>query len=433
MIRDGIKIAVIGGASPYTPELVDALIRNRARIPLANLTLMDLYGERLKIVGDMVQRMLDHAGCKLDLTLTTRRDEAIDGADFVISQIRVGGMSARLLDEAIPPRYGVVGQETVGPGGIASALRTIPVMMDIAEDVERLSPDAWFINFTNPSGLITEALLKHTAVKAIGMCNIPYDMQMGIARMCDVEFGALTLDYIGINHLSWIRDVRMGGVSRIEDVLRSYIDLEAHQPDPLFGTELLDMLQMIPSYYLTYYYNHSRMLMEQLQGPQLRAERVMEIEQKLFQIYARPETVEIPPQLAERGGSHYSTVAVQLIAAILEDSGETQILNVPNGNTFNQLPPDAVIEVPCRVDARGAHPLPTAPLPLHVVGLVEAVKASEELALEAALTGDQRAALRALATHPLVPSFGVARSLLAALLSENIDYLPRFALQTLED
>jgi 6-phospho-beta-glucosidase len=214
----------------------------------------------------------------------------------------------------------------------------------------------------------------------------------------------------------------------MDHVLRAYIDLEAQQRDSLFGTDLLEMLEMIPSYYLTFYYNHERMLMEQQQGRQLRAEQVMEIERKLFELFARPETVEKPPQMAERGGSNYSTVAVRLIAAILEDSGETQILNVPNNGTFANLPSQAVIEVPCRVDALGAQPLPIAPLPLHVCGLVEAVKASEQLAIEAAITGDQRTALRALVAHPIVPSFGVARSLLAALLAENADYLPQFVL-----
>lgn len=432
MTRDGVKIAVIGGASSYTPELIDGFISHRARIPITNLTLMDVYSERLKIVGGMAQRMLRHAAYPLDVTLTSDRAEALEGADFVITQIRVGGMSARLLDETVPPRYGVVGQETVGPGGIASALRTIPVMLDIAYDVSRICPDAWFINFTNPSGLITETLLKHTSVNAIGLCNIPTDMQAGIAKMCQANYDDVALDYIGINHLSWIRDVRIRDTWRMDEVLRTYINLMSQDSDPLFDAELLETLGMIPSYYLAFYYNHPRMLTEQLQGLQLRAERVMEIERDLLRLYADPKTVEKPTLLTERGGSRYSTVATRLIAAIVEDSGETQILNVPNNGTFANLDSDAVIEVPCRVDAKGAHPLPTTPIPLHVLGLVETVKASEQLAIEAAISGDQPTALRALMTNPLVPSFAVARSLLAALLAENVDYLPQFALYSLE-
>jgi 6-phospho-beta-glucosidase len=430
MTHTEVKIAVIGGASSYTPELIDGLIRHRARIPVANLTLMDIYAERLKIIGGMAQRMLDHAGYPLEITLTNNRAEALEGADFVICQIRVGGMSARLLDEAVPPRYGVVGQETVGPGGIASALRTIPVMLEIAEDVQKICPDTWFLNFTNPSGLITETLLNHTSVNAIGLCNIPTDMHLGIARICEEKFEDVTLDYIGINHLSWIRDVFVCGGSRMDGVLNAYIQLMSQDANPLFDDGLLETLGMIPSYYLAFYYNHPRMLTEQLHGLQSRAERVMDIEQQLLRLYADPKTVEKPALLTERGGTHYSLVAIQLIAAIIENSGETQILNVANGGTFTNLAPEAVIEVPCRVDARGAHPLPAAPIPLHVRGLLETVKASEQLTIEAAIMGDQRIALRALMTNPLVPSFTVARSLLAALLAENVDYLPQFALYT---
>lgn len=428
MIRNGLKIAVIGGASSYTPELIDGLIRFRERIPVSNLTLMDIYYERLKIVGEMAGRMLDHAGYPLDVTLTTDRAEALDGADFIICQIRVGGMSARLIDESIPPRYGVVGQETVGPGGIASTLRTVPVMLDLAADVERYCPDAWFINFTNPSGVITDALLNHSKVHAIGLCNIPIDLQMGIAQICDEPLENVELDYFGINHLSWIRDVTVRGKSVMDHVLQSYIRLMKQDSDPLFDPHLLETLGMIPGYYLSYYYNRPRMLTDQLHGLQLRAEKVMEIEQKLFRMYADPTVIDKPALLGERGGRHYSLVALRLIAGILEDSGERQILNVANGETFTNMSPTAVVEVPCRVDAQGAHPLPADPIPLHVRGLLETVKSSEQLSIEAAISGDSQTALRALMTNPLVPSFAVARSLLAALLAENVDYLPQFAL-----
>jgi 6-phospho-beta-glucosidase len=255
-------------------------------------------------------------------------------------------------------------------------------------------------------------------------------MHLGIARICEEKFEDVTLDYIGINHLSWIRDVFVCGGSRMDGVLNAYIQLMSQDANPLFDDGLLETLGMIPSYYLAFYYHHPRMLTEQLHGLQSRAERVMDIEQQLLRLYADPKTVEKPALLTERGGTHYSLVAIQLIAAIIENSGETQSLNVANGGTFTNLAPEAVIEVPCRVDARGAHPLPAAPIPLHVRGLLETVKASEQLTIEAAIMGDQRIALRALMTNPLVPSFTVARSLLAALLAENVDYLPQFALYT---
>ncbi len=430
--RNGVKIVVIGGGSLYSAELIDGLIRNSELMPITNLTLVDIYSERLRIVGEMAQRMLDHAHYPLELVLTSDRSEALEGADFVISQIRVGGMSARLLDESVPPRYGVIGQETVGPGGIACALRTVPVMMQIADDITRICPDAWLLNFTNPAGVVTEALLKYSRIKTIGLCNIPTELRIGIAQICGVDFDDVELDYFGLNHLGWIRDVIVKGKSCMEEVLNTYISLSNEEPDPLFDARLLEMLEMIPTYYVSFYYNHPRMLADQLQGMKSRAERVMEIEQELLKLYADPATVEKPALLAERGGRHYSTVAIRLMAAIYNNSGETQILDVPNQGTFTNLPPTAIIEVPCRVDSQGAHPLPAAPMPGYVSGLVAAVKASEQLTVDAALTGDERSALRALAAHPLVPSFAVARSLLAALLAENIDYLPQFMFETLE-
>lgn len=426
MRTNGLKITVIGGGSSYTPELMDGLISHRERIPLAELVLMDTYAERLTVVGQLTQRMFDHAGYPVHVTLTTDRAAALNGADIVIAQIRVGGMATRLIDESVPPRYGVIGQETVGPGGIANALRTIPVMLDIAHDMQRLCPDALLINFTNPSGMITETLLRLTPIKVIGLCNIPIDMQFEIARTLHVPFEAVAIDYFGINHLSWIRNVYVNGQACMPEVVRAYISQVAREDSPLFSPDLIETLGMLPSYYLSFYYNHPRMLNEQLQGPQTRAERVMEIEHDLFQIYASPNLVEKPALLSERGGRNYSLAAARLISAVLENSGEVQIVSVANNGTFPNMPPEAAIEVPCQIDATGAHPLPAAPVPVAVRGLLEAVKTSEQLAIEAALTGDERTALLALLANPLVPSFGVARSLLAALLAEHADYLPQF-------
>ncbi|MBZ0316192.1 MAG: 6-phospho-beta-glucosidase [Anaerolineae bacterium] len=426
MKSSGVKIAVIGAGSTYTPELVDGLIQQQARIPLTELALMDSSAERLNIIGEMSRRMLAHAQHPTNVTLTTDPTTALDGADIVIAQIRVGGMSARLLDEAIPPRYGVIGQETVGPGGIANAFRTIPVMLNLAYDIAHICPNAVLINFTNPSGMITETLRRMTSVNVIGLCNIPTDTQLEIARMLGVGFEEVALDYFGINHLSWVRNVFVKGKMRMREVLRGYVAQAQREEAPLFAPDLIEALGMIPSYYLAFYYNHPRMLNEQLQGPQSRAERVMEIEHELFELYRSAQQVEKPALLAERGGRNYSLSAARLIAAILGDTGETQIVSVPNAGTFSNLPPEAAIEVPCRIDAQGAHPLPAAPIPLEVRGLLEAVKASEQLAIQAAVTGDERTAVLALLANPLVPSYGVARSLLAALLAEHADYMPQF-------
>jgi 6-phospho-beta-glucosidase len=422
----GLKIAVIGGGSTYTPELMDGFIGYRERIPIDTIALMDLYDWRLNIVGELARRMLERHGHPARLVLTTNRSEALEGADFVITQLRVGGMTARLADEIIPPRYNVIGQETVGPGGFAKALRTVPIMLEIARDMARLTPHARLINFTNPSGLITEAIRRHTDVQAIGLCNLPTNMRAEIASLLGVAPETVTLDYVGLNHLGWVRGVWVHGENHIEQVLRMMIEQAAQEENPVFLPELLEALGLIPSYYLTFYYHHDRVLATQRQAPQTRAERAKEIEEELLRLYADPALADKPPLLAERGGAHYSTAAVSLIAAMIGDTGATHILNVPNQGTFSNLPPDVVIETPCRVAADGVHVLPAEPLPLPIRGLIEAVSVSLTLTIQAAVTGDQRVALQALLAHPLVPSFDAARSLLAALLAEHRDYLPQF-------
>lgn len=425
-MEKGLKIAVIGGGSTYTPELMDGFIDYRDRIPIDTIVLMDLYDWRLHIVGELAQRMLERHGHPARLVLTTSRSEALEGADFVITQIRVGGMTARLADEIIPPRYNVIGQETVGPGGFAKALRTVPVMLEIARDMARLAPQARLINFTNPSGLVTEAIRRHTDVQAIGLCNLPTNMRVEIASLLGVDPETVTLDYVGLNHLGWVRGVWVHGENQTEQVLQVMIEQAAQEENPVFLPELLEALGLIPSYYLTFYYHHDRMLATQRQAPQTRAERAKEIEEELLRLYADPALANKPALLAERGGAYYSTAAVSLIAAMIEDTGATHIVNVPNQGVFSNLPPDVVIETPCRVDSGGVHVVPVEPLPLAIRGLIEAVSVSQTLTIQAAVTGDRRVALQALLAHPLVPSFDAARSLLAALLAEHRDYLPQF-------
>ncbi len=421
-----LKIAVIGGGSTYTPELIDGLIHYQQAIDLDTLVLMDLYEWRLETVGGLARRMLDRNGHPARLVLTTDRLAALEGADFILTQIRVGGMAARQLDETIPPRYGVIGQETVGPGGIAKALRTVPVMLDIARDVERLAPQSTLINFTNPSGLVTEALRCHSGVQAIGLCNLPTNLRVEIAALLGAAPEQVTLDYVGLNHLGWVRGVWVDGQDRMQQALQAMIAMAEQERDPVFSPDLLETLGLIPGYYLAFYYHHDRMLANQRQASQTRAERAREIEKELLKQYADPSLAEKPALLSERGGALYSTAAVSLIASLVNDTGDTHILNVPNETTLTDLPPQAVVEVPCRVDASGAHPLPAAPIPAHIRGLIQGVKAAEMLTIQAAITGDRRVALQALLAHPLVPSFAAAQSLLAALLAENRDYLPQF-------
>lgn len=422
---DGLRICVIGGGSTYTPELIEGFIHKRDELPVATIALMDIDEERLRVVGGLAKRMLRAAGADVKLQLTTRRREALAGADYVITQIRVGGMACRVQDEKIPPQFGVIGQETTGPGGFAKALRTIPVLLDIAREMAQVAPDAHLINFTNPSGIITEALLKYTEIPTIGLCNSPFGFQMGIAQQFGVASERIYLDYVGLNHLSWIRGVRLDGNDVYEQVLQGAINL-ARQGQSPFAPELLETLGMLPSYYLTYYYNHEQMLAEQRQADRTRGEVVQEIEANLLQLYADPNLTHKPSLLANRGGAHYSTVALAVISAMHHDKNEVHIVNTRQRGALPDLPPHCVAELPALINRRGAEPLAATPLPPAIRGLVQAVKAYEELTVWAAVEGDEQTALQALLAHPLVPSFAAAQGLWAAIRKANRAYLPQF-------
>lgn len=423
-----LKICVIGGGSTYTPELIEGLIGRQAELGLATVTLIDIDEDRLRVVGGFAKRMIRAAGSPIELVLSTERKEALEGADYVISQIRVGGNAQRIVDEKIPLRFGIVGQETTGPGGFAKALRTIPVMLSIAADMERLSPQAWLINFTNPSGLITEALLKHSKAQVIGLCNLPINMIHAVAGYLGVSPQRVSLDYVGLNHLSWVKGVYLNGQEVSEVVLTKVMEearqaAEGHSP---FSPELLEALGMLPCYYLRYYYHHDEVLKEQKRAGKSRGEEVQEIEERLLAMYADPHLVRKPKELEKRGGALYSTAAVSLIAAILGNKNEVHIVNSRNRGAIADLPEDSVVELPCLVGAAGATPLTVGYLPVAIRGLIQAVKAYEEITIEAAVTGDRRIALQALLNHPLVPSFEVAKALLNAILEANSDYLPQF-------
>ena len=423
-----LKICVIGGGSTYTPELIEGLIGRQAELGLATVTLIDIDEDRLRVVGGFAKRMIRAAGSPIELVLSTERKEALEGADYVISQIRVGGNAQRIVDEKIPLRFGIVGQETTGPGGLAKALRTIPVMLSIAADMERLSPQAWLINFTNPSGLITEALLKHSKAQVIGLCNLPINMIHAVAGYLGVSPQRVSLDYVGLNHLSWVKGVYLNGQEVSEVVLTKVMEearqaAEGHSP---FSPELLEALGMLPCYYLRYYYHHDEVLKEQKRAGKSRGEEVQGIEERLLAMYADPHLISKPKELEKRGGALYSTAAVSLIAAIVGNKNEVHIVNSRNRGAIADLPEDSVVEVPCLVGAAGATPLTVGYLPVAIRGLIQAVKAYEEITIEAAVTGDRRTALQALLNHPLVPSFEVANALLNAILEANSDYLPQF-------
>jgi len=419
----GLNVCVIGGGSTYTPELVEGFIEHQEALPIERLTLMDVDAARLDIIGRFARRMIDAAGSGIVLSWTTDRTEALEGADVVLTQIRVGGMTARIRDERIPLRHGVIGQETTGPGGFAKALRTIPVMLDIASDMAQLAPRARWINFTNPSGLITEALLTHTAIDAIGLCNSPRGALMSIAGLLSVDPTRLRLDYVGLNHLSWVRGVELDGRDVIDEVLDRAI---AEELLPQFAPAYLRALRMLPSYYLDYYVNTGRVLEEQQAAEKTRGEVVLDVERELLAMYRNESLVTKPQQLEQRGGAHYAGAAIALIRALEADAGVPQIVNTMNRGAIPDLPDDAVVEAPCTVDRAGVHPIPTAPLQPEIRGLIQAVKAYEQLTIRAAVEGDDRVALLALAAHPLVRSFDVAQALWADIRQENAKLLPQF-------
>ena len=419
----GIKVTVIGGGSSYTPELVEGFGLRRNVLPVDELVLHDIDEERLGIVGGLARRMLSKLGFPGKLTLTTDREAAIAGASFVLVQLRVGGLAARLLDETIPPRFGCVGQETTGPGGFAKALRTIPIVLDIAEDTVRLgAPGAWLLDFTNPSGLVTQALLDE-GHRAIGLCNVPIGFQRDLAARLGVAPEQVQLEHVGLNHLSWERRVLVDGVDRLPALLDEHAQEIADEVE--LPVAIVRLLRTIPSYYLRYYYCTAEVL-EAQKRERPRAEEVMAIDRGLMELYADPALDEKPKLLEERGGAFCSEASAMLIESLYRGRGDVQVVNARNDGALPDLAGDAVVEVPCRIDRDGAHPLPLEPLAPELHGLVEQAKAYERLTVRAALTGDRDVALKALMANPLVREYGVAAALLAALLDANRAHLPRF-------
>ncbi len=433
----GLKIAVIGGGSSYTPELVDGFIRRAAELPVCEICLVDIAaGERkLKIVSELARRMVAAAGLNISITATLNRQEALRGADFVVTQFRVGGLTARARDERFPLPYHVLGQETTGPGGFAKALRTIPVMLDICADMAAWCPDAWLINFTNPAGLITESVLKYTQTKCIGLCNVPIHMQMTIAKLLEAKPRELFIDFVGLNHLLWGRKVCLKGGDVTGEVLAKLQDGAAlsvkNIPDLKWDGEFLRALGMVPCPYHRYYYMTDALLAEELaaaapDGPGTRAEQVQAVENRLFELYADPALREKPAELEKRGGAYYSDAAVSLISALYNDKREIHTVDTLNNGAISELPADCVVETNCLIGKNGPVPLAAGDLPPAITGLLRQVKAYEQLAVEAGVRGDRAKALLALVTHPLVPSVEIAKQLLADILRLNAAYLPQF-------
>ena len=415
-----MRLTVVGGGSTYTPELVDGFARLRDLLPVDELVLVDPDEHRLELVGGMARRMLARAGHPASVVTTSDVDAGVRDADVVLLQLRVGGQAARDRDETWPLECGCIGQETTGAGGLAKALRTVPVVLDIADRVRRLArPDAWIVDFTNPVGIVTRALLQE-GHRAVGLCNVAIGFQRSFAAELDVTPAEVRLDHVGLNHLTWIRGVQVRGVEVLPQLLDEHGDELADRVD--MPVRLLRDLGAIPSYYLRYYYFHDTVVAEQ-RGHGTRAAEVSAIERELLDLYADPAVDTKPALLEQRGGAYYSEAAVDLVASLLGDRGDTQVVNVRNDGVLPFLPDDAVVEVPCRVGASGAQPLPVAPLAPLYAGLVGHVFGYEELALEAAVRGGRDRVVRALLAHPLVGQLDLAEGLADRLLTENAAFL----------
>ena len=420
-----LKLAVIGGGSTYTPELVDGFARLRDTLPLGELVLADPATDRLELVGGLARRIFAKQGHGATVTTTTDIDAAVDGADAVLLQLRVGGQAARQRDETWPLECGCIGQETTGAGGLAKALRTVPVVLDIAERVRRANPDTWIVDFTNPVGIVTRAL-QTAGHRAVGLCNVAIGFQRKFAGLLGVEPERVRLDHVGLNHLTWERGVTLldtaGGAAGREvlpDLLATHGTAIAK--DIELPVDLVRRLGVIPSYYLRYFYQHDTVVKE-LKAHGTRAAEVAAIERELLTMYADPALDEKPELLTKRGGAYYSEAAVALVASLLgtgSAQGSVQVVNVRNNGTLPFLPDDAVVEVPATVDASGARPLPQRPVEPLYAGLIAHTTAYEQLALEAALHGGRNRVYDALLAHPLVGQIDLAEQLTDRLIAEN--------------
>jgi len=432
-----IKITTIGGGSSYTPELVEGFIKRYDELPLRELWLVDVEEgrEKLEIVGDLAKRMFQKAGLPVEVHLTLDRRAALKDADFVTTQFRVGLLEARAKDERIPLKYGVLGQETNGPGGLFKGLRTIPVILDIVKDMKELCPNAWLVNFTNPAGMVTEAVLRYTDHhKVVGLCNVPIGMEMGIAKLLNVEHSRVRIDFAGLNHMVYGLDVYVDGVSVKDKV----IDYLTHPENSSFvkniqgygwEPEFISALGVLPCPYHNYYYKTREMVAKDLKSAETdgtRAEVVKKLEDDLFELYKDPNLSIKPPQLEKRGGAYYSDAAVRLISSIYNDKGDIQPVNTKNNGSIASIPNDSAVEVSCVITKDGPKPIVMGDLPVAVRGLVQQIKSFERVACEAAVEGDYNKAVLALTINPLVASDKVAKQIVDEMLEAHKAHLPQF-------
>ncbi len=428
-----LKVAVFGGGSTYTPELVNGFLERLSAFPITELWLMDIDAQRLDIVGGFAQRMVKAKGSPFKVILTMDQRQAVRGASYVTTQLRVGQMQARVKDEYLGLRHALIGQETTGIGGMAKAMRTIPVILSIANDMRELAPGAMLVNFTNPAGLVTQALSTYaTDVPSVGVCNVPITTKMGILEGWEkatgkkVDPSRAELNTLGLNHLSWHRGFTIDGEDVWPQVIQTYIAELKSEEHPEWDPRMVEIQHMMPNYYLQYFYYTDKKFRSQEKWPPSRGEEVIEIEKGLLRDYADPNLNEPPADLMKRGGAYYSTVATQLLNAHFNDLNETHVVNTRNSGAVKDWPSDWVLELPAKVKKSGITPIPTEPLPAACFGLIAAVKAYELLTVEAAVHGDRDAAYQALLVNPIGPKGDKVQAVLDDMLETHREYLPQF-------
>jgi len=419
-----LKAAVIGAGSTYTPELIRGFIDKRESLDFQSFYLMDIDKEKLDIVGGLAKRMLASNGFRGEVVLTQDLDEAVTAADYIFAQIRVGCMEARIRDEKIPLRHGLLGQETTGAGGFMNALRTIPVMLDIARRVEKLAPRAWLINFSNPSGIVAEALMNHTKIKMVGLCNCFVNMKAGIAE--NIGTDNFDYEYIGLNHLSWVTSVTVNGKNVLEKLGKSAGAKLKNIPDVDYDDELLAAVPAVPSYYLSYFYLRDEQLEHCLKAEKTRGELCVDIESALIGKYKNPDLKDKPKELDERGGALYSTAAITVVDAIENDKNEYHVVGVKNNGAVPFMADDDVVEIKCLVNRNGITPCALkGPFNHYIKGLMQSVKAYEKLTVLAAVNGSRKDALAALMVHPLIGDFKKAKAVFDEMAAANAEFLPK--------
>ncbi|MTH54383.1 6-phospho-beta-glucosidase [Bacillus mangrovi] len=442
-MKEGIKIVTVGGGSSYTPELVEGFIKRYDSLPVRELWLVDIpKGEKkLETVGQLARRMVEKAGIPMEICLTLDRREALKDADFVTTQFRAGLLDARAKDERIPLKYGVIGQETNGPGGLFKGLRTIPIILDIIRDMEELCPEAWLINFTNPAGMVTEAVFRHSNWrKIVGLCNVPIGMKMGVAELLDVKPERISIDFAGLNHMVYGLNVYLDGKPVLDEVIGKL----AHPDKGMTMKNIADLgwepdfiqaLRLLPCPYHRYYYQTEKMFEEEKQAAAesgTRAEVVQQLEGELFKLYEDPELAVKPPQLEKRGGAFYSDAACSLIDSMYNDLQDIQPVNTMNRGAIASIPDDSAIEINCVITKDGPKPIAIGDLPVPVRGLVQQIKSFERIASEAAVTKDYHTALLAMSINPLVPSDTKAKQILDEMLeAHGLDFVKRGGERTL--